>query len=202
LIKNIIFDLGNVLINFKPIEYVNSKIHDKEKAKKIYEEIFTGKEWPMLDRGVITEEEAINIICNRNMEDSELIRMVMDNWYQLLTPIEGTVEILKEISNKGYKTYVLSNYQLLAYENVTERYDFFNYFDGDVISYKEKLMKPEKDIYNKLIERYNVDPKESVFIDDTVENVEGAKLLGFGGIHFISPIDLRNKLVELNVLEC
>lgn len=200
MIKNVVFDLGNVLINFKPMEYVNSKIHDKEKAKKIYEEIFTGAEWPMLDRGVITEEEAINMICSRNLEDSEFIRQVMDNWYQLLTPIEGTVEILKEISNKGYKTYVLSNYQLLAYENVTERYDFFNYFDGGVISYMENLLKPDKCIYNKLTEKFKIDPKESIFIDDTAENIESAKLLGFEGIHFVNPTELRKRLVELNVL--
>lgn len=198
--KNTIFDLGNVLITFKPIEYVNSKIHDREKSKQIYEEIFASEEWLMLDRGIITEEEAINIICNRNIGDSELIRRVMDNWYQLLSPIEGTVEILKELRYKGYKNYILSNYQLLAYEDVTKRFDFFSYFDGGVISYQERLMKPEKDIYDKLIKKYKVNPKESIFIDDTIENVKSAKMLGFEAIHFINSMDLREKLVELNVL--
>ena len=154
----------------------------------------------MLDRGVITEEEAINIFCNRNIEDSKFIRLVMDNWYQILTPIEGTVEILRALSYKGYKNYVLSNYQLLAYQNVTKRFDFFSCFNGGIISYKEKLLKPEKDIYDKLIKKYNIDPKESIFIDDTKENVESAKLLGFKAILFTDPIDLREKLAEYNVL--
>ena len=200
MIKNIIFDLGNVLLNFKPMVYVNSKIPDKEKSRQIYEEIFESYEWPMLDRGVITEEEAINIFCNRNIEDSKFIRLVMDNWYQILTPIEGTVEILRALSYKGYKNYVLSNYQLLAYQNVTKRFDFFSCFNGGIISYKEKLLKPEKDIYDKLIKKYNIDPKESIFIDDTKENVESAKLLGFKAILFTDPIDLREKLAEYNVL--
>ena len=200
MIKNIIFDLGNVLLNFKPMVYVNSKIPDKEKSKQIYKEIFESYEWAMLDRGVITEEEAINIFCNRNMEDSKSIRLVMDNWYQLLTPIEGTIEILRVLNSAGYKNYVLSNYQLLAFQNVTKRFDFFSCFDGGIISYKEKLLKPEKDIYDKLIKKYNIDPKESIFIDDTKENVESAKLLGFKTILFTDSIDLREKLAEYNVL--
>lgn len=196
--KNVIFDLGNVLLSFKPMVYLNSKIPDEDKSKQIYEQIFASEEWLMLDRGVITEEEAINKICNRNTEDSELIRLVMDNWYQLLTPIEGTVDILKELSCKGYKNYVLSNFHLLAYEDVTKRFDFFRYFDGGVISYEEKLMKPEKDIYDKLIRKYNIDPKETLFIDDSIENVESAKKLGLEGILFVNSKDLRKTLVEHN----
>ena len=73
LIKNIIFDLGNVLTNFDPMAYVSSKISDKEKCRNVYEEIFKSKEWTMLDRGIITEREAVNAICNRNIEDSESI---------------------------------------------------------------------------------------------------------------------------------
>ena len=154
MIKNIVFDLGNVLLNFKPVVYLHTKISDKIKVQEVYEEIFTSKEWLMLDRGIITEEEAVNEICNRSTENSELIKLVMHNWYQLLTPIEDTVEILKELKNKGYRLYFLSNFHLLAYEDVTKRYEFFKSFDGGILSYKEKLIKPGNDIYNKLIEKY------------------------------------------------
>lgn len=198
--KNIIFDLGNVLLNFKPVEYLHTKILDKEKVQQIYEEIFTSEEWLMLDRGVITEEEAVNKICNRSVENNELIQSVMHNWYELFTPIEDTVKVLKELKHKGYRLYVLSNFHLLAYEDVTKRYDFFKYFDGGIISYKKKLMKPEKDIYDKLVEKYKISPKESVFIDDTMENIESAAKLGFKAIHFINSKDLRKKLIDYNVL--
>ena len=200
MMKNIIFDLGNVLLNFKPVVYLHEQISDEEKVQQIYEEIFTSKEWLMLDRGVITEEEAVNEICNRSTENSELIKLVMYNWYQLLTPIEDTVEILKELKHKGYRLYVLSNFHLLAYEDVTKRYDFFKYFDGGIISYKEKLMKPEKDIYDKLIQRYKINPQESIFIDDTTENIESATKLGFEALLFTNSTDLRKKLIEYNVL--
>jgi len=80
MIKNIIFDLGNVLLNFIPLEYLYKKIPEKQKANMIYEEIFKSKEWLMLDRGLIAENEAIKRICDRNTEQSQLISYVMDNW--------------------------------------------------------------------------------------------------------------------------
>ena len=200
MIKNIVFDLGNVLLNFKPVVYLHTQISDKIKVQEVYEEIFTSEEWLMLDRGVITEEDAVNEICNRSTENSELIKLVMNNWYQLLTPIEDTVEILKELKNKGYRLYFLSNFHLLAYEDVTKRYEFFKYFDGGILSYKEKLIKPGNDIYNKLIEKCKINPEETIFIDDTIENIESAIRLRFEAILFINSKDLREKLIEYNVL--
>lgn len=200
LIKNIIFDLGNVLLNFKPLEYLNSKLSDEDKCRQVYKEIFLSEEWLMLDRGAITEEEAIDRIYNRSLENGELIRACMDNWYELLTPMEETVEILKEIRENGYRTFVLSNFHLLAYENVTKRYDFFKYFEGGIISYKENLLKPDSDIYKKLIKRYDLVAEESIFIDDTKANVEGATKLGIRGIVFDGSANLRKKLLEYKVL--
>ena len=188
------------MTSFKPMAYVSSKISDKEKCKNVYEEIFKSKEWTMLDRGIITENEAVNAICNRNIKDSESIRVVMDNWYELLTPIEGTAEVLRELHYKGYKNYILSNYHLSAYQSVTKRFDFFSCFDGGVISYMEKLLKPEKGIYYKLIEKYGIEPSESVFIDDSAENIESARQIGFETILFADPRDLRKRLIKCGVL--
>lgn len=194
MIKNIIFDLGNVLLNFKPLEYLYTKIPDRQRACQIYEEIFKSTEWLMLDRGLITEDEAIDRICDRNTDKSQLIKAVLDNWYQMLTPIEDVVGVLKELKETGYKVYFLSNFHLLAFEDVSKRYDFFSVFDGGVVSYKEKLMKPEKEIYDKLIKTYGINPHESIFIDDTRENIEGAMKLGFQTIFFTASLDLREKL--------
>jgi len=200
MVKNIIFDLGNVLLDFNPVRYLNTLISDKVKVQEVYEEIFTSKEWVMLDRGIITQEEAVNEICHRNIKNSELIKLVMHNWYQLLTPIEDTVEVLKELKHNGYKLYFLSNFHLLAYEDVTKRYGFFECFDGGILSYKEKLIKPDKEIYNKLIRKYEIKAEESIFIDDTIENIEGARKLKFEVILFIDSKDLRKKLIECKVL--
>ncbi|SHI81278.1 putative hydrolase of the HAD superfamily [Clostridium cavendishii DSM 21758] len=200
IIKNIVFDLGNVLLEFKPIEYLKDKEFEEDKIKELYEEIFLSKEWPMLDRGVITEEEVINILCERS-RNADLIRKAMDNWYEILKPIKESIDILKELKEAGYGLYIISNFHHLAYENVTKRFEFFNYFDGGVISYEEKLLKPEDEIYRKLLQKYNIKAEESVFIDDTLVNIEKSRELGFLGIHFDNPNNLRKKLIDLGVLK-
>jgi len=200
MIKNIVFDLGNVLLSFKPLEHLRNKVADEGKIEQLHKEIFSSEEWLMLDRGVITEEEAIDRLCNRNPHNSELIKLCMDNWYEILTPIEETVEILKEVKARGYNTFVLSNFHLLAYEDVIKRCDFFKYFDGGIISYKENLLKPESEIYEKLILKYDINPGETIFIDDTKVNLEGAEKLGLETILFTNSIELRENLIEYNVL--
>ena len=201
MIKNIVFDLGNVLLSFKPLEYLRTKVTDERKIEQLHKEIFSSEEWLMLDRGIITEEEAINRLCDRNPHNSELIKLSMDNWYEILTPIEETVEILKEVKAKGYRTFVLSNFHLLAYEDVIKRCGFFKFFVGGIISYKENLLKPESEIYEKLILKYDIDPTETIFIDDTKVNVEGAQKLGIETILFTNPEELREKLIEYKVLD-
>ena len=196
MVRNIIFDLGRVLLNFEPLEYTYKKISDKQKAYKIYQEIFKSNEWIMLDRGSITEKDAVDRICERNPEDSKLIREVMNNWYEILTPMEDVVDILKELKLQGYKIYFLSNFHLLAFENISRKYEFFKNFDGGVVSYKENLLKPENEIYNKLSSRYGINPSESIFIDDTKENIISAEKLGFRTVLFTSSIDLNEKLLE------
>lgn len=195
MIKNIIFDIGNVLLNFKPLEYLYNRIPERQWAHHIYEEIFKSNEWLMLDMGLITEDEAINRICDRNTDNEQLIRDVMVDWYQMLTPIEAVVDILKELKLLGYKIYFLSNFHLLAFEDVTKRYNFFEMFDGGVVSYNEKLIKPDIHIYDKLVRTYGISPHESIFIDDTKENIEGAEDLGFKTILFTTSTDLREKLI-------
>ncbi len=192
MIKNIIFDLGNVLFKFNPLEYLRGKFDNEVVIQKIQKEIFSSEEWIMLDRGGITEAEAISRICSRNEENAKFIKLTMDNWYEMLTPIEEVVEVLKELKVRGYNIYYLSNFHMLAFENITKRYDFLKVFDGGVVSYEEKLLKPEEEIYVRLVEKYNLNPEESVFIDDTAANVEAAKKLGFQGIHFNSVIDLKD----------
>jgi len=200
MIINVIFDLGNVLLSFDPHQYVCEMITQKPLADKIYEEVFRSREWLMLDRGVITRDEAIDIMCSKDTENSSVIKKVMEGWQEILNPIEGTVKILYELKKSGYKLFYLSNFHHLAHEYILKKYEFFNIFDGSVLSYKEKLLKPEREIYMKLSEAYSIKPEESVFIDDMMENIEGAKKCGFSAIQFINPDALLVKLKEYDVL--
>lgn len=200
MIKNLIFDLGNVLLRFAPLEYLRTKLTDECIIQQLNRDIFLSEEWLMLDRGIITEKEAIDRIAARSLGRSELIRSCMNQWYEIFTPIEEAIDVLKQVKARGYNTYILSNFHLLAYENVTQRYNFFKYFDGGIISYQENLLKPEVDIYNKLIARYDIQSNQSIFIDDTKINVESAKELGFKTILYNNPVDLLNRLVKFGVL--
>jgi epoxide hydrolase-like predicted phosphatase len=198
MIKNIIFDIGNVLLEFNPKMYVKSKVSE-EKVEEIYKCIFQSAEWLMLDRGIISEEEAKINIANRNVENKELINLVFENWYDILTPIESSVGFLKQLKQNGYKVYYLSNFHLAAFEHVIHKYEFFQNFDGGVVSYKERLLKPEKEIYEMIIDRYDLEPNETVFIDDMKENVTAAIESGLKGIILNNPKDLKAELEGFNV---
>jgi putative hydrolase of the HAD superfamily len=171
----------------------------EEKNEEIYESIFKSEEWLMLDRGTITEQEAKENIINRKVENKDFINSVFETWYDILMPIESSVEILKKLKERGYKVFYLSNFHLAAFEYVTKKHDFFELFDGGVVSYKEKLLKPEKEIYEKILCEYNLEPKETVFIDDVEVNVEAAIKNGMNGIVLKNPIELKNKLKSLDI---
>ena len=196
--KNIIFDIGNVLLDFNPKEYLKSKMKE-DKVDYVHKEIFESEEWIMLDRGTILEEEAIKIITSRSNGNEELIKIAFEKWYDILNPIEKTVDILKNLKESGYKVYYLSNFHLKAFEHVTSKYNFFNIFDGGVVSYEEKIIKPEKEIYNKIIEKYKLNVNESIFIDDMECNINKAKEVGFKTILFKNPEELMVSLKEYGV---
>lgn len=198
MIKNIIFDIGNVLLSFDPVTYVKSKVIE-DKVEEIYMSIFKSQEWPMLDRGTITEEEAKMNIINRNIGNAGFINSVFENWYDILTPIEGNVEVLKKLKENGVKVFYLSNFHLAAFEYVTKKHNFFELFDGGVVSYKEKLLKPEQEIYEKILDKYELEPQETVFVDDMKENVEAAMKLGIRGIVLENTSCLRTELEKFAV---
>ncbi|AZR73249.1 HAD family hydrolase [Anoxybacter fermentans] len=200
MIHNIIFDLGNVLLNFKPLEYLTQKVSDLELVNDLYQQIFCSEEWVMLDRGVITIEEAIKRICLRNPEKVKLIEEILYDWEKILTPIEGSVEILRQLKEKNFNLYVLSNFHLRAFEKVSTENEFFQLFDGMIISAKVRYLKPEPEIYQYLIEHFKIDPERTIFIDDTRENLDAAKKFGIKTIHFISSSDLCQELKKLKVL--
>lgn len=196
--KNIIFDLGNVLLDFNPRDYLKNKISD-DKLEDVFKAVFTSEEWIMLDRGTITEKEAINNIISRNSTYIKEINLAFESWYDILKPIEESINILMSLKKNGYKIYYLSNFHQLAFEEVTKKNSFFELFDGGVVSYEEKLIKPEEDIYKLVLDRYKLNPSETIFIDDTKVNVDAANSIGIKGILFKDSEKLREELNSLEV---
>lgn len=199
MIKNIIFDLGNVLIRFKPEEFVNKNIK-KEYREKFFNAVFKGQEWADLDRGVLEYSDAVKIFSEKIPECSSEIKKLFDNYIlDVLEPIEKNIEIMKSLKGK-YKLFVLSNFHYPAFDYIFKNWEFFKYFDGKVVSGHCKLLKPEKKIYELLCLTYSLKPNECVFIDDTKANIESAEEFGINGIHLTDINILEEKLKENNLI--
>ena len=198
-IDSIIFDLGRVLINWYPYQYM-VQVFGEEIASALHESIFSVKETALLDRGEMSEDEIWQIRLKRYPEYAPYIEHMKDKILDLLTPIEENVNLIPELKRKGYKLYVLSNFSKQAFDAIYSKYGFFTYFDGLVISSHHHTVKPEKKIYEVLIQEHGVAPETSVFIDDREENIATAKKLGFHVIHLEQPSLLKQKLEVMNVL--
>ena len=185
MLKNIVFDLGNVLLNFKPKEYLKTITDDSKIREKLYENIFNTDYWLELDRGTLTRKQALNKMIDKYPAQKDTIIYIMNNWVSMLTKKEETISILKKLyHNNKHNLYVLSNFHSYAYREVKRKYDFFQFFDGIVISAEVKSIKPEREIYEYLLDDYNLKPEATVFIDDTEENIKGAEKLSMKTIHF------------------
>ncbi|GAH06789.1 unnamed protein product, partial [marine sediment metagenome] len=171
-------DLGNVLIKFKPHEFLLRFTNDKEYIDQFVSKITRSKTWLELDRGASSLENARNIFLSKYPREKEFIEQFFDQWMDMLTPIEENIEILGELKELGYRLYILSNYIKEAFSYVSSKYNFFSLFDGQIISGVENLIKPEKAIYDLLLSRYNLLPEESLFIDDVLFFLKPAKKLG------------------------
>lgn len=199
MIKNIIFDLGNVLIRFKPEEFINKKIKE-EYREKFYNVVFKGQEWADLDRGVLEYSNAVKLFSERIPECSDEIKNLFDNYIlDVLEPVEKNIEIMKSLKGK-YKLYILSNFHYPAFDYIFNNWEFFKYFDGKIVSGHCRLLKPEKEIYELLCSAYSLNPNECVFIDDTKINIEAARELGINGIHLNDINILEEKLKENNLI--
>ena len=201
-IRNIVFDMGNVLMYFSPKVYVERQgIADEEDRKLLLREIFQKVEWIKLDRGVMTIDEAVEIITARlpehlhgNAED------ILRNWWRgPLMPVPGMEELIRELKELGYGLYMLSNANG-SLNTYVVRIPGSQYLDGRVVSADWGMLKPEREIFEKLAELYDLDLTECVFIDDSPVNVEGSLRAGLQGIVFHDDVtELRKELQLLGV---
>jgi len=182
MIKNIVFDLGNVLISFKPAEYFDKKEYPESVKTKILNDIFGSEEWLMLDNGDINTREAINSIASKSTLNKEEITHIFNLRSDLIFPLDQNVRLLPGLKKQGYRLYFLSNFPMDLFEEVKTGYYFFKYFDGGVISAEAKTSKPDIRIYETLLKKYNLLPSQCLFIDDLEVNVKAAEAAGMYGL--------------------
>lgn len=193
-VKNIVFDLGGVLIDWRPCEYLLESFPE-EVAKVLEKEIFKHEDWKLMDRGVLPENKLWEKKKRELSGFREYVERLEREVPELLRPIEENVKLLP-VLKKSFKLYALSNYGRIYFEMVRKKYDFFELFDGMVISSHVGYLKPEKEIYLELIRRYKIVPEESLFIDDTPENVKTAREIGFRAVRLEKPSKLKEILVR------
>ena len=182
MIKNIIFDLGNVLISFRPSEYFEKNKYPEAIKTTILSDIFGSKEWPMLDKGEITTPEAIEAIAKKSSLTREEIAHIFNLRTDIIFPIDSNIRLLPVLKKRGFRLYYLSNFPLDIFDEVKDGYYFFKYFDGGLISAAVKSSKPDNLIYELLLEKYSLMPEECLFIDDIEINVRTSEAMGMKGL--------------------
>jgi len=183
---NIIFDIGNVLIDYKPAPFLESLFPEKELVEKMLETVFYSTEWEYMDQGILTHGEATDIFCFREPEYEQAIRKTMQNIYTIFTPMPDTIGLLPRIKEMGHDLYYLSNIHAEIRDYLLAEHQFFELFVGGVYSCDIKKTKPTPGIYRHLLEQYSLVPGECLFFDDAEKNVIAAQNEGIRSVVFTS----------------
>lgn len=205
MIKNIIFDLGNVILGYDKERVAREFTSNIDEIKFIKEKIFDSPEWELLDLGIITNDEAIQIISKKeDPKYAKLIDVFFHEWYKVQSINKDTINIAKQLKERGYNIFVLSNMAKETYEYFKDL-DFFKLSTGIVISAYENIKKPDEKIFKILLERYNLKPEDCLFIDDddTGKSYDISNRLGIKGRR-VKPNDSKDvlKLLKENDIEC
>ena len=183
ILKNLVFDMGNVLIEWnseKILKAITEDIHLQDLLRK---EVFETGLWVETDEGVKTREEVIEIVTGKLGEDyRNEITQLLRYWYKYVDVFTKVQDRIIELSKSGYSIYILSNTAFTFYDLVKEGYlPATSVAKGMVLSCEEKVLKPNEKIYNILLERYNLNPHNTMFFDDLPENIWGAARCGING---------------------
>jgi 2-haloacid dehalogenase len=191
----IIFDLGGVLIDWNPSYLFDNLFDDNEKKKHFFEYICT-PQWNEEQDGGRSLKEGTELLVNLHPEWKEYIEAFYGRWEEMLGgPIHETVDIFRDLKQSGrYRLYALTNWSGELFPIALERYDFLHWFDGRVVSGDEKMRKPFPEFYQLTLNRFNLQPERTLFIDDNLRNVKAAEDLGIQAIRFESPTQLRKDL--------
>ena len=197
----IIFDLGAVLIDWNPRHLYRKIFKTEEEITWFLENICTS-EWNDEQDAGRSFEEATEVLVAKHPEWEEPVRAWYGRWRETIQgPIHETVDILKTIKeSKSYRLYALTNWSAETFPWALNSFEFLHWFEGIVVSGIEKMKKPQPEFYQILFDRYNVNPNNSLFIDDNVKNIETAKTIGLTTIHFQSPAQLHTELNQLGIL--
>lgn len=197
MIKTVIFDIGNVLVNFHWREMYKEKGLTGEIFDRVARATVLSPIWCEVDRGIMTYEEIMNAFISQDKEMESWIHKALDNTHGIVTKRDYAIPWIMSLKEKGLQVLVLSNFGKKLIDDCPDAMDFLSYTDGGILSYKDHLLKPSPEIYQLLLSRYELEPEECVFIDDLQENIDAAKKQGIHGIVFESYEQVVKKLDKL-----
>jgi 2-haloacid dehalogenase len=200
-IKAIVFDLGGVLIDWDPA-YLYRKIFTEEEKMRYFLENICTPDWNEEQDAGRSLQEATALLVSNHPQYEEEIKAYYGRWEEMLgEPFQETIDILQELKASGkYPLYALTNWSAETFPIAWERFGFLHWFDGILVSGAEKDRKPFATFYQLLIDRYHLTATHTLFIDDNLRNVKGAREAGLQAIHFTSPAALRSALEERHIL--
>lgn len=195
-INTVIFDIGGVLVDFHPLEGMREMGFSNEAIEEFRVKIFSGV-WEACDQYPYEDLEIRNLFKSKVPGFEREVDMMWDNLHPISRMYDYSVEWIKDLKAKGLKIYILSNFGKRAFEINSEIYPFLDYVDGRVVSYEIQKIKPDKEIYECLLGKYNINPAQAVFIDDRKINIDGAIKCGLKGILFEAYEQAKQELEEL-----
>lgn len=200
-IKAIVFDYGNVLVEWNP-RYVYERFfpNDPEAMERFFREV-DFMEWNAQQDKGRSFAEGVAELSKEFPQHAHLIRAYHDHWKDSIGEAHwGTVEIMKRLKQAGYPLYGLSNWSAETFPHIREQYDFFDLFDDMVISGEVGHVKPQPEIFHILLEKIGRPAQECLFIDDSPANIQQAQNIGFATIRFESSEQLAKALQDMKIL--
>lgn len=200
-IEAVIFDFGNVLLEWDPRHVYRRYFPNNETAMEDFLHEVNFMEWNAQQDKGRSFAEGVAELSRQFPHYSELIQAYHDNWKDSIgNHLEGTVAIMKQLKEAGYRLYGLSNWSAETFPLMRDKFEFFNLLDDIVISGDVGMIKPEPEIFEHMLERIGLPASTCLFIDDALANVEQARRMGIVTIHFHSPEQLETELHALDVL--
>ena len=197
MIKNIVFDIGNVLVDYCWREHIQRMGFQGETAERLGRAMMQSPIWCELDRGVWTNEELLDGFIANDPELKKEIRTVFSDLGTIVKERKGSSAWVRSLKTAGYQVYYLSNYSERVKQEAASELSFLKEMDGGIMSYTVQEIKPAPAIYRMLFEKYRLLSEESVFLDDMEANVDTARALGMHGILVRNVEQARQELAEL-----
>ncbi len=196
-IKNTVFDLGAVLLEWNPEDIAHRFAEDESTKQLLLEYVFHHQDWKRLDLGEIDANQAVQSFAKNSGLPLPLMESLMAFIKSYLTAKSESVELLKELQQRGHRVFCLSNICRELYDHVTGQNPFFELFEDAIVSADIKLAKPDPRIFEYMLTRFNIRPEETLFIDDMPANIESANQLGIQGIRFTEIDDCRRAISNI-----